>query len=551
MKKHPARSIHLSIKLTICLIGGMVIIFSIVGYQNVALHKRHLEEMMIASADRISDTVKRSTRYSMMKNHRDEVYQIIKTIGAQPGMNKVRIFNEEGKISFSTDEEELVAQVDKKAEACYGCHAQEQPLSRLNRPDRIRIYTSSTGERILGLINPIENETTCSSASCHAHPADKQVLGVLDVTMSLAKVDETIAIGERKMIATYIAAMIGISMLVGGLIWIMVHKPVSQLIVGTNRVAAGDLDYKINLSSRDEVGALAASFNRMTVELKQANSELNQWARTLEQRVEQKTEDLKRIHDRIVQVERMASIGKLAAIVAHEINNPLAGILVSAKLLLKRLKGNGVSPFSSAETKQQLDMIAGETARCGEIVKNLLQFSRQTKSNLQPNDLNFLIRHCIRLVQHKIDLMSITADLQLNERIPLIVCDAQQLTQVFVALFINACEAMKPEEGVLRVVTSYSTDRHAVEVRISDNGIGMDEETKTHIFEPFFTTKEHGKGAGLGLAVVYGIVQAHSGEIEVRSDMFRGSTFTLWFPERPAAAVQSLQYQVIGQDHGD
>jgi len=522
------RSINLSLKLTICLIGGMAIIFSALGYQNVKLHRQQLEDMTFAAGDRISDTIKRSTRFGMLNNHREQVHQTINAIGSQPGMNKIRIFNEEGRVSFSTDETETISQVDKKAEACYGCHAEAQPLARLNRPDRTRIYIGANGERILGLINPIENEPSCSSADCHAHPASQQILGVVDVTMSLAKVDETIAEGGRQMIMNFIGAIVIISMLVGSLIWVMVNRPVKRLIVGTKRVAAGELDYKIRVSSQDELGELASSFNRMTGELKQANGEISDWAKTLESRVEEKTAELKQAHEHLVHVERMASIGKLAAIVAHEINNPLAGILVYAKLLLKKIAGDA----AAEESKQHLSMIASESARCGDIVKNLLQFSRQTKVNLEPNDINEIITQSVRLIQHKVDLMGITTEVRLDAAINHVVCDAQQIKQALVALLINACEAMKQGEGVLRIESRRLPNRRAVEIEVSDNGVGMDEETKKQIFEPFFTTKEQGKGVGLGLAVVYGIVTGHAGEIEVRSSPGLGTTFVIRLPEK-------------------
>jgi len=522
------RSINLSLKLTICLIGGMAMIFSALGYRNVKLHRQQLEDMTFAAGDRISDAIKRSTRFGMLNNHREQVHQTINAMGSQPGMNKIRIYNEEGRVSFSTDESETITQVDKKAEACYGCHAEEQPLARLNRPDRTRIYSGANGERILGLINPIENEPSCSSADCHAHPASQQILGVVDVTMSLAKVDETIAEGGRQMIMNSVSAIVIISMLVGALIWVMVNRPVKRLIVGTKRVAAGELDYKIGVSTQDELGELASSFNRMTAELKQANGEINDWAKMLESRVEEKTAQLKQAHEHLIHVERMASIGKLAAIVAHEINNPLAGILVYAKLLLKKLAGDG----SAGESKQYLSMIASESARCGEIVKNLLQFSRQAKVNLEPNDVNEIITQSLRLIQHKVDLMEITTEVRLDDTIGSVVCDAQQIRQALLALLINACEAMKQGEGVLNIESRRLPNRGGVEIKVSDNGVGMDDETRKRIFEPFFTTKEQGRGVGLGLAVVYGIVNVHLGEIEVRSSPGLGTTFVIRLPEK-------------------
>jgi two-component system NtrC family sensor kinase len=524
------RSFNLSLKLTICLVGVLLLIFILLGRQIVHLHRQHLEELVLASADRISDTIKRSTRYSMLQNHRDEVYHIISTIGGEPGIGKIRIYNENGRISYSTDPQEVNSFVDKQAEACTACHFQGEPLRRLDRPDRMRIYNASGGQRNLGLINPIENEPSCTNADCHAHPPDKQVLGVLDVTLSMAKVDEAIADGTRRVVTSFILAIIAIPLLIGAPIWLMIYRPVKHLTLGTKRVASGNLDELIPVSSRDEIGQLAVSFNQMVVELRRARSQLDEWNKTLENRITQKTEELQSAQQQIVNAERMASIGKLAAIVAHEINNPLSGILTYAKLLLKQMrnaKGAGPKPET---TTQYLEVIANESARCGEIVKNLLQFSRQATVNLQPNPLNEIIRQSLRLVQHKMDLMNLQTLLRLDETLPLVVCDAQLIRQALVALIINACEAMLPGEGILEICTRHRVEKSIVEVTLRDNGIGMDEETQKHIFEPFFTTKEQGKGVGLGLAVVYGIVQQHCGTIEVQSSPGKGTAFIIRLP---------------------
>jgi two-component system NtrC family sensor kinase len=312
----------------------------------------------------------------------------------------------------------------------------------------------------------------------------------------------------------------------------MVHKPIRQLIVGTNHVAAAELDYQIKIRSRDEVGELAHSFNRMTRELKRANAEINSWTRTLEERVEKKTLELQQAHEHVLRFEKLASIGKLAAIVAHEINNPLAGILVYARLVLKRLSRNGHGAATDEETKKNLETIAAESARCGEIVKGLLQFSRQTKPHVKPNDLNAIINESLRLVRHKIDLSGAASITKCDQHLKQVDCDEQQIKQALVALLINACEAVHPGEGVITISSHYFENISAAEIRITDNGVGMDEETKQHIFEPFFTTKEQGKGVGLGLAVVYGIVTGHGGEIEVESAPGCGTTFVIRLPER-------------------
>lgn len=534
----------LSLKLTVCLIGGMVIIFAVLGYQIITLHRQNLEESTYAAGDRITDIVKRSTRFGMMHNRSDEIDEIVSSIGSQPGIETIRIFNKAGVIRFSTDAREVSTRVDKNAEACYACHVQGADSLQLNqiphelsREERTRIFNN--GQRTLSVINPIENEPNCSTAACHAHSPDTKILGMINVRMSLAPVDAAISASRRQMVQTLLLSIVALSAIFAALIWLMVYKPVHQLIIGTKQVAAGDLDYKINITSRDEVGELARSFNQMTGKLKVANVALNDWAKTLEERVEQKSAELGQAHEHILRVEKLASIGKLAAIVAHEINNPLAGILVYAKLLLKRLRREEPDPQAfNAEARQYLETIIGESARCGEIVKGLLQFSRQTKANVEPQDINEIIRQSVRLVQHKIDLMSIRVEIDLDDTLNEIVCDGQQIKQALVALLINACEAVPAGEGVFKIKSKYLPELRMAELSIGDNGVGMDEETKKQIFEPFFTTKEQGKGVGLGLAVVYGIVTGHGGVIEVLSEPGEGTTFILRLPEHPHESAE-------------
>lgn len=533
-------SINLSAKLTLCLIGGMVIIFSVLGYKIIRLHRENLEEAIYADGDRISETIKRSTRYGMLHNRSDEINQIVTSIGSQPGIEKISIFNKAGEIKSSTDGRELFTRVEKSAEACSACHAREGPAApaegtiphQLSREDRTRIFSDASGRRTLSVINPIENEPVCSNSGCHAHSADTKVLGMINVRMSLDTVDTAISESRRQMLVSLIGAVVLLSATIAGLIWLMVHKPIRKLIAGTNQVAAGELDYKIALKSHDELGDLAHSFNRMTSELKRAHAEISDWTRTLENRVEKKTAELQQAHEHVLRVEKLASIGKLAAIVAHEINNPLAGILVYARLVLKRLSRDGGSAAMNEETRQHVETIAAESARCGEIVKGLLQFSRQTKPDVKPNDLNEVLNESLRLVRHKIDLSGARAVIECADGLGQIVCDEQQIKQAVVALLINACEAVHPGEGIITISSRYLRAASAAEIRISDNGVGMDEETKQHIFEPFFTTKEQGKGVGLGLAVVYGIVTGHGGEIEVESAPGQGTTFVIRLPEK-------------------
>jgi len=525
----------LATKLTACVVGSMALLLGLYGYWHVRLWRLSQQEMVFQSADRTSDIIWRSIRYSMLRNQREEVFHIINTIGHEPGISRIRIFNNEGQITFSTDAKEVGQFVDKKAEACYACHAQAQPLTRLNRPDRLRIYKAPDSTRVLGLIQPIENEPDCSNAACHAHSARDQVLGVLDTNLSLASVDQVVARSQRQDAVFTIASIILLSLISAGLFRITVHKPVRRLTAATRHVAEGELDYSLPVDSGDELGSLAASFNRMTEQLKKAQEENQEWTHTLEARVQEKTVELERAYHRLVQSEKMASLGKLAAVVAHEINNPLAGILTYSKLVSRLVDKGLENEARRKDAKTDLQEIEEESRRCGTIVKNLLTFARQAPFNPQKNDLGEIVERCLLLVGHQCELQQVEVDCHLDPETPAIYCDAGQIQQVLLALLMNAVQAM-PQGGRLKVETSYLAERGEARIVVSDEGMGIPEDVLPHIFEPFFTTKAEGKGVGLGLAIAFGIVQQHRGNIEVLSTPQKGTTFTVTLPVEPQLA---------------
>ena len=522
----------LATKLTACVVGSMALLLGLYGYWSLRLWRQSQQEMVFQSADRNSDIIWRSIRYSMLRNQREEVFHIINTIGHEAGISRIRIFNKEGQITFSTDPQEVGQFVDKKAEACYACHAQAQPLTRLNRPDRLRIYKAADGTRILGLIRPIENEADCSNAACHSHALGNQVLGVLDTNLSLASVDQVVARSQREIAVFTIASIVLLSLISAGLIRVTVHNPVRRLTEGTRHVAEGELNYSLPVATSDELGSLAASFNRMTEQLKKAQEENQEWTRTLDVRVQEKTVELERAYHRLIQSEKMASLGKLAAVVAHEVNNPLAGILTYSKLVSRLVDKGLENEERRKEAKIDLQEIEGESRRCGTIVKNLLTFARQAPLNPQKNDLAVVVERCLLLVGHQCDLQQVDVESHLDPKTPAIYCDAGQIQQVLLALLMNAVEAM-PQGGRLKVETAYHPERHEARIMVSDDGMGIPEDVLPHIFEPFFTTKAEGKGVGLGLAIAFGIVQQHGGKIEVSSTPQKGTTFTVTLPEEP------------------
>ncbi|MDZ7261226.1 MAG: HAMP domain-containing histidine kinase [candidate division KSB1 bacterium] len=496
----------LSFRLVFLLLAMMSVFFGLYTYMNIHVHTSHLMENVLLAANRVSDVIKSSTHYSMLLNRRKDLHHTIQTIGNEPGIDGIRIYNKRGEIMFSTTPGEDGTSVDLRAEACYVCHAEQKPLESLPIMNRSRIFSSPQGHRVLGVINPIMNEPLCYSAECHAHPSTQRVLGVLDVKMSLQQVDERVAESRTRMILYAVLVTMLVGVFSAGFIYFMIHVPVKKLIVGTQQIASGNLNYEINIQSGDEIGYLAQSFNQMTRELAKAQ-------------------------DHLCQMAKMASVGKLSATIAHEISNPLAGILTYTKLVLRLFKNDQLAPEEKKSLEKYLTFIKNETARCGDIVKNLLFFSKKTGGDFYHESLDSIIDKSLQLVNHHLEIQGITLEKELSPGDDRIFCDPNQLEQAFIALFVNAVEAM-PKGGTLKVKTEYPDDRDTVRIFISDTGYGIPEEVRPNIFDPFFSTKKDEKGVGLGLSVVYGIIQRHCGSIEVESQVNQGTTFIVSLPRQ-------------------
>jgi two-component system NtrC family sensor kinase len=532
----------LSFKLYFLLVILLMISFTGIMYFNVTSYTNHINESVIGSAIQASDLIKRSARYSMLQNDRENLSNIITTIGQEKGMEGIRIYNKPGKIAFSNDLAEVNTIVDKKVEQCYVCHEKEPAQVHLTTKSRIRILTSPQGYRVLGLINPIENEPECFSADCHGHSPKDKLLGLLDVKMSLKSVDEETYRTRKKMVLFSCIMILVTALLFAGFILRLVHFPIRKLAKGTKEVANLNLNYTIDSVSKDEMGELARSFNQMTKELKAANEANQEWSSTLEKKVKQKSEELKKAQAHLLLVEKIASLGKLSAVVAHEINNPLSGILTYAKLCLKIIQNPAsLSQEQTSSAVQFLSVIRDEAIRCGDIIKNLLVLAKKDFGAWTEESLNKIIHNSIQLVKHKVQLKELELIQELAEGNDIIYCDASGIQHILVALFINAIDATS-KGGKLKVKTILSGNSNDVQIVVSDTGSGIPEEILPHIFEPFVSTKE---STGLGLAVAYGIIQQHKGEIEVESKPNEGTTFIISLPRRPLQAQGGLSSHVI------
>ncbi|MBK8794237.1 MAG: HAMP domain-containing protein [Holophaga sp.] len=408
------------------ILGAGLVTALVIGVMTILIMKSHANQLVFEktrSANQLSETIKRSTHFDMLENRRENLHRQIQAIGdmQQEGIRKVRLFNKEGRIMFSSARGEMGTTLDKRTEACYACHAEGRPLEKLDIHARARLFKAPDGSRMLGIINPIPNEPSCSTAACHAHSPQQSVLGVLDVNVSMAEADLEIAQSRRVMVGLAMLAIVASSLMLWWLNRRMVVRPVAALLAGTQRVAKGDLTTTIPVTSRHELGELAQAFNAMTQRISETQRQLTQ-------------------------ADKLASVGRLAAGVAHEINNPLTGVLTYASLLAKRFEAD-------PSAKDDLDVIVRETKRCRGIVRELLDFARPMPPARKATDLNEIVRHSIAVVVNQLSLNSVNLDLDLGLDLPAAYADGNQMQQVIVNLLLNAADAIGTDGGVIRIGT--------------------------------------------------------------------------------------------------
>ncbi len=508
-------------KLMLSITVIVIIVAAVSGLVNIKTEERQLLDTMVLGADQLSKGITSATWQFMLDDHREAAYEVMKTIALKQGIDRIRMFNRAGQVTFSTRPED------------------PQPASPLQGDvaQRVRIRRESDGNRRLEMLTPIYNEPSCSQAACHAHPAGDRVLGVLDLQLGLDRVDREVASMKYRVLL-----VTGVEIALIGLFIIyftrrFLSRPIERLIEGAKAVSHMQLDKPIGVDeSSEEIHELASSFEVMRERLGSALAEINQFTQSLEIKVEERTRQLQAAQKKLLHNDRLASLGQLSASVAHEINNPISGVLNLSMLLQRMLKTDGVPPERLDEFRKYLGQVTNETARVGRIVSDLLAFSRRSKPQRAPADLNRIVKTTLSLVQHKMKLSNVAVEARFREDLPAAPCDSSQIQQVVLNLLLNAAEATqsKPERRV--AVETFLADGNVV-LTVADNGEGIAPENLAKIFDPFFTTKSEGKGVGLGLAVSYGIIQAHGGDIEVKSEPGGGAIFTVTLPIEQTAPL--------------
>lgn len=515
-------------------VGVVLAVHAAVSFDSI---KDHFVGFVGGEARRSSGLIRRATHDGMLLNRLDEVQSTIERLAEGAEVAAIRVYDKDGEVVLSSDRGEIGVRLPVDSEPCTSCHAPDMPSDTVAL-EASELILAGAGE-VLRHLSVIENEAACSSGGCHTGSATHAVLGVLDVEMSMIPVEGAIRSARMQLFWTTVALLLVVGLVAALIFRRLIHQPIGRLQEGTRRVASGDLETRIRVRGHHELALLAGDFNRMAEDLSRAHRERTEWSQNLEDKVQEKTAELRSAQRQVMHMEKMASLGKLSATVAHELNNPIAGMLTYARLIERELAEQPIEPATREELERYLHLVQQECARCGSIINNMLVFARRTGSEMTSVDLNEVVDRSLMLVRHRLDLSGTELRSTLLEGDARVVADAGQVQQAMLALLVNAVEAMK-EGGVLTV--RLEEEAHAVHIDIEDTGPGIAPEVLPLIFEPFFSTKDKESGVGLGLAVVYGIVHRHGGTIDVESEPGAGTKFHLRFPRiPPASAVEGAE----------
>jgi two-component system NtrC family sensor kinase len=525
-------SLGFRLLMPLCLAIGIVLAsYATISFRATEGHFLHLVR---GDIERTSEMIKRATHNAMLSNRKEDVQATISRLAETPDIAAIRVYDKTGRIVMSARPDEIGMQVMAENETCRACHQDDRTISKAAILQPGKRAHEELRRDVVRHLSAIENGPGCSTAACHAHPADKTVLGVLDLEMSTAPMTAAVSTAKSQFLWTTAILTCVVLAVVAVFIRRGLQRPISRLCAGTRRIAQGDLDTRVEVRGHDELAELAGALNSMAGDLAAARREVTEWSQNLETKVLEKTAELQQAQRQVLHMDKMASLGKLSATVAHEINNPLSGMSVYAGLCRRNLLEQPLEPAFRDEVIRYLELIERECQRCGVIVQNLLVFARQSGGALAMVDVNEIVRHSLMLVEHHLHISGLKLTCELLPGDSQIIADGGQLHQALVALLVNAVEAMSElpaGQGELTVRLRNRTDSIAIE--IGDNGIGIPEDVLPRIFEPFFSTKEATNGVGLGLAVVYGIVERHGGHIDVTSNAGPGATFHVVLPRKP------------------
>jgi two-component system, NtrC family, sensor kinase len=522
----------------VVLIITFLSIFLFVSFNVIfrSVNEQYLNTVIRQSGNNIGAIVKGSLYHSMLENDKSALQNTLDIINKMPGIDEVNMYDGRDSLVYSSFTNDTNS--GHSDPNCINCHTNIKSMF----PGKERSYKivevnsdctmnlNDNSSRHLLIRSPILNERSCSTSDCHAHLETDTILGSLVIKIPLEAQDAAI---EKSSTEFFLLAIFATLLLVSFLLVFTrkkIKNPLNELIKVSIAVANGDKSTRVEIKPNqlDDMRMVSVAFNDMLDNLHTANDELENWSQQLEYKVQKKSEELGAAQNELMHVERLASLGKLSSSVAHEINNPLSGILIYTKLLHKQVSNPELYAAKKDTMLKHLKLIENETKRCGDIVKGLLDFSRKDQNDFEPKHLHEILQETYDLMTHSIKIANISFLKDLSAKSDLIYCNPNQIKQACIALLVNASEAVVENGEIL--IKTHNPDEDSVVFEISDNGLGIAPEDIPHIFEPFFSTKQDVSGIGLGLAIVHGIIQNHKGKIQVRSELGNGTTLSVTLP---------------------
>jgi two-component system NtrC family sensor kinase len=533
LRFNPRSSIYGRVIITIAVLSLFFFVAFGTIFRNV--NQRHLNEVGLQNGSNIGSIVEGSLYHAMLTNDWPALENTIDVINSLPGIEDVNLYDKNENLVYSSlsDPSE-----DHGNPSCKDCHQGIKSMFPgtgfsfriINLDSECEMTQKDYDYRLLMIHSPIMNEPSCYTAACHAHDQNDRVLGSFVIRIPMDALDQAITDSSKDF---FILAAISTLLLISFLIFYTrrtINRPLNEIIKASEAVSRGDRNtrMRINSSQPQDVQMVSQTFNRMLDNLHAANEELQEWSQQLEHKVQRKSEELTEIQRELIHVERMASLGRLSSSVAHEINNPLAGVLTYTKLVYKQLNSPEFDPKDKEPMLKYLKVIEEETKRCGSIVKGLLDFSRKDQQEFTDSHLNKLLKEAHQLMEHQMRISDINFREEYAAREDLIKCSENQIKQAVIALLLNASEAVVEKGEVL--IRTRNPDQAHILLEIIDNGSGIAPRDIPHVFEPFFSAKEKVSGIGMGLAIVHGIVQSHNGKVEVQSELGKGTTLSIYLP---------------------
>jgi two-component system, NtrC family, sensor kinase len=527
------RSIYGRVVLIITILS--VFLFVSFGVIFRSVYEQYLNTVILQSGNNVGSLVEGALYHSMLENDKGALQSTLDVIHTMPGIEDVSMYDRQDSLVYTSFSIDSTGNFNAN---CKGCHSNigtmfprnEKSYKIITAESMCKMNKGINGQRHLLIRSPILNSKSCYESNCHAHESSEKVLGSLVIKVPLKEFDAAV---NKSSLEFYLLAIFTTILLASFLILFTrreIKNPLNELIKASIAVAHGDKKTRVNVDPNqlDDMRMVSGAFNNMLDNLQTATTELENWSQQLEYKVQKKSEELGAAQNELMHIERLASLGKLSSSVAHEINNPLSGILVYTKLVHKLLSNPEVTADKKEMMLKHLKLIESETKRCGDIVKGLLDFSKKDQEDFEPKNLHEILDDTYDLMSHSIKIANIRFIKDFRAKSDLIYCSPNQVKQACMAILVNSSEAVT-ENGEIIVRTS-NPDEDNIVIEIIDNGIGIDSEDIPHIFEPFFSTKQEVHGIGLGLAITHGIIQSHKGKIQVKSEPGRGTTIAITLP---------------------